>query len=79
MAAERQELRQLVRTELLAALDGIALARNMERHVFIEKVLEDVVKQVAHEAMFLHRVLRGNPYMEPPCSGKRDSVGQAAE
>ena len=79
MAAEKTELRQLVRTELLQALDGIALSKDMERHVFVEKILEAEVKRVAHEAMVLQRVLRGNPYLLPTCAGKQDVAGQASE
>lgn len=79
MAAEKTELRQLVRTELLQALDGIALSKDMERHAFVEKILEAEVKRVAHEAMVLQRVLRGNPYLLPPCAGKQDAAGQPLE
>lgn len=79
MAAEKTELRQLIRTDLLQALDGIALSKDLERHVFVERILEAEVKRVAHEAMVLQRVLRGNPYLKPPCSGKTETDPSASE
>lgn len=38
------------------------MARGMDRHSYVMQVLDAEVKRVAHEAMVLHRALRGNPY-----------------
>lgn len=61
MAAERVELRQLIPSHLATALDGIAMADGMERHRYIEAVLEAEVKKRAHAATVIARVMRGNP------------------
>lgn len=63
MATDKSELRQLAPTHLLQALDAIAMARGMERHVYIEAVLTAEAKKVAHEAMVLSRCLQGNPLL----------------
>lgn len=62
MSADKTELRGLVPAHLGAALDAIAMARGMDRHSYVTAVLDAEVKRVAHEAMVLHRALRGNPY-----------------
>lgn len=62
MAAEKAELRQMVNTHLLSAADGLAMVDGMERHKWIEMVLEKEVRRRAHAASVVHRVLRGNPY-----------------
>lgn len=63
MAAEKTELRGLVSTHLAAALDAIALSRNMDRNAFVNQVLTAEVKRITHEANVLQRMLRGNPLM----------------
>ena len=68
MAADKTELRQLTPTSLMQALDAIAMAKGMERHVYVELVLMTEVKKVAHEASVVARCLRGNPLM-PDCAG----------
>ena len=68
MAADKTELRQLAPTSLMQALDAIAMAKGMERHVYVEQVLLTEVKRVAHEASVVARCLRGNPLM-PDCVG----------
>lgn len=72
MAADKTELRGLVSSDLATALDAIAMARGMDRHAYVVQVLESEVKKVAHEAMLLSRMLRGNPYMTEPCGGKTE-------
>lgn len=61
MAADKSELRQLTTTSLLQALDAIAMAKGIERHVYIEAVLRAEVVKVGHEAMVIARCLNGNP------------------
>lgn len=63
MAADKTELRGLVSSELATALDAIAMVRGMDRHAYVVSVLEREVRRIAHEAMVLHRTLRGNPYL----------------
>jgi len=63
MAADKAELRQLVHTPLLQALDAISMAKGMERHVYIEAILSAEAKRVAHEASVISRCLDGNPLM----------------
>ena len=63
MATDKTELRQLVPTCLVQALDAIAMARGVERHTYVESVLTMEVKRVAHEASVVARCLRGNPLM----------------
>lgn len=72
MASDNTELRGIVSSDLAQALDAVAMARGMNRHQFVVMVLEAEVKKVAHEAMLLHRVLRGNPYMSEPFGGKAE-------
>ena len=63
MPAEKQELRQLVSTPLLEALDAIALSEGTSRTVFIEKLLEERVMKDLHKASVLLRAMRGNPLL----------------
>lgn len=72
MAADNTELRGVVSADLAQALDAVAMAKGMNRHAYVVQVLEAEVKKVAHEAMLLHRVLRGNPYMVEPSGGKAE-------
>lgn len=63
MASDKSELRQLAPNHLLQALDAIAMAKGMERHVYIEAVLKAEVVRVGHEAMVVARCLQGNPLL----------------
>jgi hypothetical protein len=63
MASDKTELRGLVSSHLAAALDAIALSRNMDRNAFVNQVLTSEVKRITHEANVLQRMLRGNPLM----------------
>lgn len=72
MAADKTELRGLVSSDLAAALDGIAMAKGMDRHAYVVQVLEGEVRKVAHEAMVVHRVLRGNPYLADQPGGPQE-------
>ena len=63
MAADKSELRQLAPNHLLQALDAIAMAKGMERHVYIEAVLSAEARRVAHEASVISRCLQGNPLL----------------
>ena len=63
MASDKSELRQLAPNHLLQALDAIAMAKGMERHVYIEAVLSAEARRVAHEASVISRCLHGNPLL----------------
>lgn len=62
MSADKTELRQLLPSALLQALDAIAMAKGMTRHDYVERVLDMDARRVAHEASVVARCLRGNPY-----------------
>ena len=72
MAPEKTELRQLIPTQLAAALDGIAMADGMDRCAYVIAVLEADVRKRAHAASVINRCLRGNPY-------NPDGIGRGAE
>lgn len=72
MANDKTELRGLVSQDLATALDAIAMAKGMDRHAYVVRVLEKEVRQVLHEISVVHRVLRGNPLMP-------DATGEHAE
>ena len=60
MAADKTELRGMAPADLVAALDAIAISRDMDRTALVNQVLTKYVKQVAHEMNVLHRMARGN-------------------
>lgn len=60
MAAEKTELRGMAPADLVAALDAIAISRDMDRTALVNQVLTRYVKQVGHEATLLMRMARGN-------------------
>ena len=72
MASDNTELRGVVSADLAQALDAIAMSRGMNRHAFVVQILDAEVKRIAHEAMLLHRVLRGNAYLTEPCGGSAE-------
>lgn len=63
MAAEKTELRGLAPTDLVQALDAIALSRGMDRTTLINKMLTTEVKRIGHEMNLLQRMARGNPLL----------------
>ena len=69
MATDKVELRQLIPTHLGTALDGLAMVDGMERHKYVELVLEAEVRRRAHAASVVSRVLRGNPYSPDSAGG----------
>lgn len=73
MAADKTELRGLVSSDLAASLDAIAMARGMDRNTYVVSVLDREVRRVAHEAIVLHRTLRGNTYLAEPEGGAHEA------
>ena len=57
--------------DLVAALDAIAISRDMDRTALVNQVLTKFVKQVGHEATLLMRMARGNALLSP--SGAEDA------
>lgn len=67
MASDKTELRGLVSAHLAAALDAIAMSRNMDRNAFVNQILMAEIERVRHELSVLNRCARGNPLlMEAP-------------
>lgn len=69
MAAEKTELRGMAPPELVAALDAIAISRDMDRTALVNQVLTKFVRQVGHEATLLMRMARGNALLSPDSAG----------
>lgn len=69
MALEKTELRGMAPPELVAALDAIALSRDMDRTALVNSILTKYVKQVAHEMNVLHRMARGNALLSATLTG----------
>ena len=63
MAADKAELRGLAPIELVQALDAIAHSEGMDRTAYVNRVLDEHCKVVAHKSIVLTRMLRGNPYL----------------
>lgn len=69
MALEKTELRGMAPPELVAALDAIAISRDMDRTALVNSILTKYVKQVAHEMNVLHRMARGNALLSATLTG----------
>lgn len=69
MANEKTELRGLCPTALVQALDAFAHAEGMDRTAYINKILDEHCKVVAHKSIVLTRMLRGNPYLTESSAG----------
>lgn len=66
---DKGELRGLCPNDLLQALDAIAHSENLDRTAYVNKVLDEHVKAIAHKQILLSRMLRGNPYLQEPNGG----------
>ena len=73
MAADKIELRGLCPADLAQALDALAHADGMDRNTYVVSVLDREVRRVAHEAIVLHRTLRGNTYLAEPEGGVHEA------
>lgn len=69
MANEKTELRGLCPTALVQALDAFAHAEGMDRTAYINMILDEHCKVVAHKSIVLTRMLRGNPYLTESSAG----------
>jgi hypothetical protein len=66
MSSDKTELRGLAPTELVQALDAIAHSEGMDRTAYVNRVLDEHCRVVAHKSIVLFRMLRGNPYLAEP-------------
>ena len=66
---ETGELRGNCPKPLLAALDALAMARNMDRTAYVNQLLEAHVADEVHKASVLVRTLRGNPFLPEEFGG----------
>jgi hypothetical protein len=63
MVSETKELRGLAPSELVRALDAIALAKGLDRNAYVNQVLELHVKSYLEELTVVSSMLRGNPLL----------------
>lgn len=68
-AGEVGELRGNCPKPLLAALDALAMARNLDRTAYVNQLLETHVADEVHKASVLVRTLRGNPFLPDDLGG----------
>lgn len=61
---DKTELRGLCPNDLVQALDAIAHSEGLNRNEYVNRVLDEHVKLVAHKQIMLARMLKGNPYIE---------------
>lgn len=69
MSPEKTELRGLASTDLVQALDAIALSRGMDRNHLVNNILTAEVQRIAHELKVLNRMARGNPLLSDADAG----------
>lgn len=63
MANETKELRGEAPHDLVCALDALALAADISRTAYVNRVLERHVTVELHRVSVLHKMLRGNPLL----------------
>lgn len=66
--SEKTELRGLCPTDIVSALDALALSRGVDRTPYINAVLREHVVKELHRASVLMRATRGNPLL-PDAAG----------
>jgi hypothetical protein len=67
---ETKELRGDAPTELVCALDALALVNDKTRHAYCLKVLAEHVEKEIHKHIVLANTLRGNPLLSEPNRSK---------
>ena len=76
--ADTKELRGDAPTELVCALDALALVDDKTRHAYCLKVLTDHVEKELHKHSVLANVLRGNPLLAVLSRNRPDASGPTA-
>ena len=61
--SDTKELRGDAPSDLVRALDALALSRDMNRHAYVVEVLEKHVKQELHRVTLITAMMRGNPLL----------------
>ena len=61
--SDTKELRGDAPTDLVRALDALALSEDLSRTAYINLVLGEHVTKVLHKTSMLHSMLKGNPLM----------------
>lgn len=72
MAIDKAELRGMASTDLIQALDAIAMSRGLDRTQLVNQILETEVKRIAHEANLLLRMARGNALLSESVADTRE-------
>lgn len=63
MPNDKAELRGLANIELVQALDALAHADGIARTDYVNRVLDEHVREVCHKQILVARMLRGNAYL----------------
>ena len=71
---DTKELRGDAPTDLVCALDALALVDDKTRHAYCLKVLSDHVEKELHKHSVLINVLRGNPLLSASSRSRPDAV-----
>jgi hypothetical protein len=58
-----KELRGLAPSDLVVALDAIAMAKGQDRNALVNHVLNEFVQKYLHELTVVTSALRGNPLL----------------
>ena len=70
MAADKTEVRGLMRVDLAEFLDVAAMARNMDRNNLINKILFQWAEMEAHRSNVLQRAAKNNPLLSEATAPK---------
>lgn len=62
--SDTKELRGLAPTEIVCALDAIAMAKGLERNAYVVQILKAHVEKYLDELNVVHSALRGNPLLK---------------
>ena len=69
---DTKELRGDAPTELVCALDALALVDDKTRHAYCLKVLAEHVEKEIHKHTVLANVLKGNPLLVASCRSRAE-------
>ena len=64
--SDTKELRADAPSDMVRALDALALSHDQNRATYMVSVLERHVKQELHRVSIVNSMLRGNPLMPEP-------------
>lgn len=78
MASDTKELRGDAPTELVTALDALALAKDLTRHAYVLEVLSGHVSRELLRHIVETNALRGNPLLAALSRQRADAHGPTA-